>query len=135
MNYLSLCFRITSPLWGLKLTIADITSIGVECSTFRITSSLRGHQNYDILYPEYIYLCVNSTPCYLRPPLCGLKLVAKVAPNSFRFFRITSPLWGHANYTILSPRHRYLCVNSAPHYLRPPLRGLKLLKHIFSLVY
>ena len=28
-------------------------------------------------------------------------------------------------YAVLLPTHRYLCVNSALHYLRPPLRGLK----------
>ena len=31
-------------------------------------------------------------------------------------------------YAVLLMRHRYLCVNSALHYLRPPLRGLKLFK-------
>ena len=31
-------------------------------------------------------------------------------------------------YAVLFLTYRYLCVNSALHYLRPPLRGLKPLK-------
>ena len=93
---------------------------------FRITSPLRGLPNYDTLYPEYIYLCVNSTPCYLRPPLWGLKRVV-ISFHAVDFFiRITSPLWGHQNYDTLYLEYIYLCVNSTPCYLRPPLWGLKL---------
>ena len=58
-------------------------------------------QIYVILSPEYKYLCVNSVPYHLRPPLRG-----------------------HANYIILSPRYIDLCVNGTPYHLRPPLREL-----------
>ena len=61
---------------------------------------LRGHANYIILSPWSRYLCVNSTPCYLRPPLRGQQ-----------------------NYGILFPKHIYLCVNGTPYHLRPPLWG------------
>ena len=70
--FVSNYFRITSPLRGLTLvhtTFAEYNSI------FRITSPLRGYQNAVSLYPWPQYRCVNSTPCYLRPPMRGLKLI------------------------------------------------------------
>ena len=61
----------------------------------------------------------------ITSPLRGLKHCNLVHSISFYCFRITSPLRGLQNNVSLFLKSRYLCVNSALHYLRPPLRGLQ----------
>ena len=70
---------------------------------------------------------LNRPPSFrITSPLRGLKLCSFfIEDMSIIIFRITSPLRGLRNNISLLPRSRYLCINSAPHYLCLPLRGLQ----------
>ena len=79
---------------------------------------LRGLQNSVSLFLKSRYPCVNGTPYHLRPPLRGLKHFQNNTNCKINNFRIISSLRGHQNHDILYPESKHLYVNSTSCYLR-----------------
>ena len=90
---------------------------------------MRGLRNNISLLRKTRYLCVNSAPHYLRPPMRGLRHNISLLRKTRYLcvngtpYHLRPPMRGLRNNISLLRKTRYLCVNSAPHYLRPPMRG------------
>ena len=65
----------------------------------------------------------DSLPLELFPHCGDWNSPSVSPPDGLLTFRIISPLRGHQDTASLLDKSRYLCVNSASHYLRPPMRG------------